>query len=462
MYWFIEKGVAQDIKRAIDAGMQPSAEQREAFSAKIRMELEARDGRARNLSIAGEVAEIRVEGVLTEKLDLFMMLFGGGSTSYESIRSAMAEAEANPAVRRIQFLISSPGGTVEGLFETLAAIEAGKKPRNVMASHASSAAYAIASVAGNITATTPASMFGSVGVATSLLNLEEIVDITNTESPDKRPDVSTEEGKAVVRKHLDDLFEVFADVIARGRDTTVKDVTENFGRGATLIAKEAKARGMIDRVSPQNRSRIRAESDAQPIAEDNVESSTVRLDASDFVAATDRLIAAIGDKQNDQTPAPREEPAPDASSDDAPTPQRSNIVNTKEELKEKHPDLYAAVLSEGKEEARAEGHEAGVKEERSRVMAHLKMGKSSGAMEYAAKCIESGVSLMDQEVYAEYMSASMNKLDSDNRQADSDAAGAVVDNRQTGAEEQNPQKSVIDAALDLEAERVADVVEAKQ
>ena len=60
---------------------------------------------------------------------------------------------------------------MEGLFETLAAIEAFGKPMSVRASKAASAAYAIAAAGGSITAVSPASSFGSIGVVMSLFGI---------------------------------------------------------------------------------------------------------------------------------------------------------------------------------------------------------------------------------------------------------------------------------------------------
>jgi ATP-dependent protease ClpP protease subunit len=71
----------------------------------------------------------------------------------------------------------------------------------------------------------------------------------------------------------------------------------------------------------------------------------------------------------------------------------------KEELKRKYPDLYAAIFAEGKE--------SGMKEERERVEAHLKLGKESGSMELAAQFITEGKMVVDNKVQAEYISARM-------------------------------------------------------
>jgi hypothetical protein len=72
----------------------------------------------------------------------------------------------------------------------------------------------------------------------------------------------------------------------------------------------------------------------------------------------------------------------------------------KDELKAKYPELYAAIYGEGKE--------AGAKEERERVEAHLKLGEDSGSMKVAAQFIREGKSVMEDKVQAEYLSARMN------------------------------------------------------
>jgi hypothetical protein len=152
-------------------------------------------------------------------------------------------------VREVLLSIDSPGGTVQGLFETLGELEAFGKPLRAVSSMACSAAYALAAMCGSIEARTGVSFFGSVGVAAAIFVDPAVVDVTNADSPDKRPDVTTDEGKAAVQKELDAIFAEFASAIARGRGTTVDAVKQEFGRGATVLAADAKARGMIDSVA---------------------------------------------------------------------------------------------------------------------------------------------------------------------------------------------------------------------
>jgi len=85
-------------------------------------------------------------------------------------------------------------------------------------------------------------------------------------------------------------------------------------------------------------------------------------------------------------------------------------IMTKEELKQKHPELYAAIFEEGKG--------AGADEERKRVEAHLKLGETSGSMKIAAQFIRDGKSVASEEVQAEYLSARMNNSALNSRNAD--------------------------------------------
>jgi ATP-dependent protease ClpP protease subunit len=226
------------------------------------------------MTIAGSSAEIRVEGILTKKPDFFSMFLGGGNTTYSTIRAALGVAETNPAIKDVVLHVDSPGGSVDGLFECLDAItsfraNSGKKLR-VRAENAQSAAYGIAAAAGNIEAVGRGATFGSIGTAVSYFVDPEVVTLTNTDSPDKRPNLTTDEGKAVVVKFLDQLNTEFVRAIAQGRGVETKEVTENYGRGASMTAVEAKRLGMIDRIAstapravPTN-SRKTAMSEEQP------------------------------------------------------------------------------------------------------------------------------------------------------------------------------------------------------
>jgi ATP-dependent Clp protease protease subunit len=85
-----------------------------------------------------------------------------------------------------------------------------------------------------------------------------------------------------------------------------------------------------------------------------------------------------------------------------------------ETLKAQHPELYAAIVA------------AAVAGERKRVCAHLKLAKSTGAVDVAHAAIASGASTLDEDVHADYMSAAISRRDQTNTQTDSSTADAAL------------------------------------
>jgi len=315
--WLID-GAAMGELRALD---QARTENPEAYA-------RVTPAPAGGLTTAADgTAEIRISGVLLPGASHFA-LYRGGSTRYGDIRDALAKADQDPAVKRIVLNINSPGGAVDGLFETVNAVRAVRKPISVRASAALSAAYALAAATGGpIVAESEASQFGSIGVATPsyyFLQGEEVISITSTEAPKKRPDVRTEEGRAVIREHLDAVHKLFVEAIAEGRRTKASDINANYGRGATLLAREARAAGMIDRIPTKPRragaTAEGAHGQAEPLqAGESAEAGIDRL-RSDIVA---RMEARRGMRRTAQPAAPPPHGAPSP----APAPAATGDVD---------------------------------------------------------------------------------------------------------------------------------------
>ena len=237
--WLLEPDAHEKLLRAQAAATS-------AFDTSALRETTARSS---VLSVADSLATIKVEGILTKQPDPLVSFFYGANTAYDDIVSAVDAAESNPKVKAIRFDIDSPGGNVDGLFDALAAIEASSKPKSVFARNALSAAYGIAAAAGNITASGPGAMFGSVGTAVSVGVSDDVITITSSNAPEKRPDPRTEEGRASIVRHLDAIDGLFVGAIAQGRGIDADEVRQSYGRGASLVASEAKKRGMIDGIA---------------------------------------------------------------------------------------------------------------------------------------------------------------------------------------------------------------------
>lgn len=246
--WLLESSVKQAIEQAQAAGVMPNAEQQALFQARA-FDAGSTNG-TRILTTSGDTATIDIIGVLTQAPSFLAMLFGGGNTTYSEIAGAVAAAEQDPNINNIDYNIDSPGGEFDGLFNTIDIINAAQKPsKAIVKNMAASAAYALAAQADKIEASNKASRVGNVGVVASFELDKNKVEIASTQAPKKRPDLSTEEGKAVVREQLDPMHDLFANAIADGRNTTADKVNADFGQGATLLAEDALKRGMIDSIS---------------------------------------------------------------------------------------------------------------------------------------------------------------------------------------------------------------------
>lgn len=406
---FMRQDVAEKLGRLFNSGIVPTAQQLEQMRADREARIKAKAAASvatntpraasepENYAVVGNVAQINVCGVLAEEEDFWAWLLGIDQTTYGDIRDAFALAAANPQVAKVVLCVDSPGGYVDGLFETLAAVEAFGKPITVDAGQACSAAYALAAMAGPIYPRGPASVFGSVGVACTYYVDPQQVDITSTAAPNKRPDVTTEAGKAVVRAELDALHELFAEAITRGRknatgkNITVAQVNADFGRGGCLLTDDAFAAGMIDKKSKTPKRGSQA-------ADDEAEEST----------PAPAPIAAPAEPAP-QPPAPAPAAQTPTANPGATGPTEKKTMK-ESELQAQHPELYASIVTNA------------TTAERKRVCAHLKLAKTTGATDVAQKAIESGASTMDEDVHAEYMSAAMNRASQASRQGDSQAA----------------------------------------
>lgn len=356
--WLIDQMSAEEFFSAKNGKVRPSPELLQPIVA-AHAEMRER-GENQSLTIAGSSADIRVEGVLTPKPDFWARLFGIANTSYSELQEAIAAVRNNASIKNVRVLVDSPGGHVTGLFETMEQFAELRQERKVevLATNAHSAAYAIAAAAGPIKAVNDASSFGSVGAAVAFYVSPHVVEITNTVSPEKRPDVTTEEGKAVVRKYLDQVHEVIAKGIANGRGVSLDTVLEEYGRGATMVAREARRLGLIDgmaRTSGRVPNSVRSESKQEAPVEERKEPAMEKMDLK--------------------------------------------------ALQEQHPSVYEAAVAIG----RKEGTEAGVKQERSRVAALLKMADGAGgndAVKLAHDAIIEGREI-NNELNAEFFSVSL-------------------------------------------------------
>ena len=203
------------------------------------------------VSIRDGVAVIKVSGPLFRYANLMTRICG--ATSYELLAQDFNKAVQNPNIKGILLDIDSPGGEVNGCSELSDMIyqARGTKPIIAYASGACcSGAYWIASACDKILAADTA-ILGSIGVVSIFEKDDDgkTVEIVSSQSPNKRPDVNTEAGKAKIQARVDELAEVFIAKVARNRGITAVDVVKNFGAGDVSVGQHAVRNGLADGLS---------------------------------------------------------------------------------------------------------------------------------------------------------------------------------------------------------------------
>lgn len=178
-----------------------------------------------------------------------------GCSSYEQIArdiGAVREARERGEVHSALFEFDSPGGEVAGVAECSDLIRslAGEMPAHAyVANLACSAGYWLASATSRIHVART-SLLGSIGVVAAYRarGKEGVIEIVSSQSPKKRPDVRTDEGRAQVLGTLDALAEVFVDAVAEHRGVSPDVILADFGQGDVFVGQRAIDAGLADAV----------------------------------------------------------------------------------------------------------------------------------------------------------------------------------------------------------------------
>lgn len=214
--------------------------------------LQARIGRplqnTQTMVLRDGVAVLPVVGPIMRYANLLTDI--SGATSLQVLATDFQAAVDNPQVRRIVLQIDSPGGQANGIGEFAQLVRSSPKPVTAyVGNSAASAAYWIASAAREVVVAKSA-MLGSVGVVLSINKRSQdgTVDIVSSQSPHKRLDVNTADGKEQLQALVDGLAQIFVQDVAALRGVSVDKVLSDFGRGGVVLAADAIAAGMADRI----------------------------------------------------------------------------------------------------------------------------------------------------------------------------------------------------------------------
>lgn len=206
----------------------------------------------RSVVMRGGTAVVPIEGPISRYANLFSDISGG--TSIEMLAKDFQVALEDPSVSSILLHVDSPGGEVNGTGEAADMIYAarGQKPIVAYISHqGASAAYWLASAADSIVVA-PSSLIGSIGVIATVPDPArkpgDDFQFVSSQSPRKRPDPHTKDGKSQIQTVIDDLADVFVDSVARNRGVSSQDVLEKYGAGDVMVGANAVQAGLADSI----------------------------------------------------------------------------------------------------------------------------------------------------------------------------------------------------------------------
>ncbi|MFK7703069.1 S49 family peptidase, partial [Pseudomonas caspiana] len=192
---------------------------------------------SRTVSVRNGVAIIPVVGPVFRYANLFTEI--SGATSTQVLATDLQTALDDPKISSIILNIDSPGGVAAGINELADQIHAARDRKRVVAyigGTGASAAYWIASAASEIVMDETA-LAGSIGVVVEAVvggeetNGRKRYQIVSRNAPNKRVDLSTEEGRAKVGETVDAMGDVFVAKVARNLGVEPERVPEmgDFG-----------------------------------------------------------------------------------------------------------------------------------------------------------------------------------------------------------------------------------------
>jgi ClpP class serine protease len=235
------------VRLMLDIIQRPrSADEIQAIEAQLGRPLD----NTRAVTMRGSTAVIPITGPIFRYANLFTAL--SGATSTESLALDITQALDNPGVQSILLNVDSPGGEATGINELAQMMHdaRGRKPMwAYVEGMGASAAYWLSSAADRIVMDATAAV-GSIGVVMAVpdksTSKQTMIEFVSSQSPNKRPDPSTERGRAQLQTLVDDMATVFVDAVARNRGVDADTVLSAFGAGGMKVGRAAVETGMAD------------------------------------------------------------------------------------------------------------------------------------------------------------------------------------------------------------------------
>lgn len=199
--------------------------------------------------VNGETGILLIDGPIIPRADSWDA--SSGLVGINNLTEAFKSFESNSKIKRVVGLFDSPGGDVTSIDEfSMLVARSEMETVAFVYGMAASAAYWIATGFDKVISS-QTGIVGSIGTVAVFRNNknDDKIEIVSDQSPDKRPDMTTKEGRANIQQVLNELTDVFVGAVATNMGVTEKKVLSDFGKGGELVAARALSVGMIDQIT---------------------------------------------------------------------------------------------------------------------------------------------------------------------------------------------------------------------
>lgn len=221
----------------------------EALETKLSKQLE----HTHTVTTRNGVAIIPVTGPIFRYANLMTRI--SGATSTEVLATDIQTALDDPSIKSIVLNIDSPGGVASGINELASLIYQGRAKKKIVAyigGTGASAAYWIASAAHEIVID-DIGMAGSIGAALTVkLDKKDdgntTYELVSSNAPNKRPDLTTEVGRAKLGEMVDSLGGVFQQKVALHLGVDPEKIPAMGDLGGIRVGADAVTHGLATRL----------------------------------------------------------------------------------------------------------------------------------------------------------------------------------------------------------------------
>jgi signal peptide peptidase SppA len=214
-------------------------------------------GLSPDVSIINNVGVLSISGIITQKADIFTMIFGGATL--DTLTADFKSLVENEDIDTIVLDVDSPGGTVFGVQEFANLIfdsRSKKKIITISSSVMASAAMWIGAAADVVLISGGTVSTGSIGVLTTHVDVSQLeadLGIKTTEitaGREKRIASTfsplTDAGRSSLQSQVDKIMEAFVGDIAKFRGVSDQEVKSNMADGKIFIGDNAVKAGLVD------------------------------------------------------------------------------------------------------------------------------------------------------------------------------------------------------------------------